>query len=64
MFLKEEAIPADELVFGVESIKDSDIEIPDDVEEIELVSDSEEVDENFAPEEVEHLEASESNDGE
>lgn len=69
MFLKEEAIPADELVFGIESIKDSDIEIPDDVEETELVSDaeevdSEEVDENFAPEEAEHLEASDSNDGE
>lgn len=37
MFLRAEEIPAEEMAFGIEAIDDSAVEVPDEIEEFEII---------------------------
>lgn len=37
MFLRADEIPAEEMEFGIEAIEDSSVEIPDEIEEFEII---------------------------
>ena len=37
MFLRADEIPAEEMEFGIEAIEDSSVEIPDEIEEFEMI---------------------------